>query len=62
MTGDGRSLRISVAHVVGNTSAADFVRLLYREGYLKDGELEERLASLRRLEDGGLRPKLPSVR
>lgn len=44
----------------GNTAAEQFLRLLYRDGYLGDGELEERLTCLRRLQAGELIPKVPT--
>ena len=45
----------------GKLSAEDFVRVLYREGYLKDGELELRLTAIRRLIAGELKPSMPRM-
>lgn len=42
----------------GNNDATDFVRTLYREGYLSDTEFESRLTALRRLSAGELKPDL----
>ena len=38
--------------------AEDFLRVLYREGYLEPGDFQERHAALQRLRDGELRPVL----
>lgn len=43
----------------GNTAADQFLRLLYRDGYLEGGELDERLGYLRRLQAGELKPGMP---
>jgi hypothetical protein len=44
----------------GSTSAEDFFRRLYREGYLSPSEFEERMAKLALLTAGELKPLLPS--
>jgi hypothetical protein len=40
----------------GTNSAQNFLRLLYREGYLEQGELEARLLLIERLRCGDLKP------
>lgn len=40
----------------GGASGADHVRALYRRGFLSAEDLEDRLAQIRRLSDGELRP------
>lgn len=40
----------------GGTAGADHVRSLYRRGFLSAEDLEERLAQIKRLSDGQLRP------
>lgn len=42
----------------GDTSAEDFIRSLYRKGYLKAQEMEGRLSQLQLLKGGELKPKL----
>ncbi len=42
----------------GDMLAEDFLRVLYREGYLEPGDFQERRAALQRLRDGELRPVL----
>ncbi len=42
----------------GATKAEDFLRDLYRNGYLSEGDLEKRFTLLQRLQRGELRPKL----
>ena len=43
----------------GESEAADFLRVLFREGFLSDNEFEQRLSHLERLRSGELRPLLP---
>jgi len=38
--------------------AADFLRQLYREELLSDAELADRIQTIRRLQDGDIRPEL----
>jgi 5-methylcytosine-specific restriction endonuclease McrA len=45
----------------GEMSADDFLRMLYRSGYLGPEELEGRLAALDRLRKGSLRPDTASL-
>jgi hypothetical protein len=45
----------------GNIRAEDFIRQLYREGYLSALELEGRLSALGELRDGQLKPKLANT-
>jgi len=42
----------------GDIPAEDFIRGLYRKGYLQAGEMEDRLSRLQLLRDGQLRPNL----
>ena len=42
----------------GDAPAEDFIRRLYRKGYLGAQEMEDRLAKLQLLMDGALRPNL----
>ena len=44
----------------GSLSADDFLRKLFREGFLSAAELEERLLKLARLQAGELKPELPT--
>ena len=44
----------------GAVSAEDFLRRLLREGYLSDVEFEDRIAALKRLRAGELKPNHPS--
>jgi hypothetical protein len=44
----------------GLMAADDFVRKLFRDGFLSASEMEERLLQLNRLEAGELKPSLPS--
>jgi hypothetical protein len=44
----------------GSLSAADFLRRLFRDGFLTSSELDERLLKLARLQAGELKPELPS--
>lgn len=44
----------------GASSAEDFLRRLFREGYLNDQEFEDRIEALAQLKAGKLRPKHPS--
>lgn len=43
-----------------DTSAEDFLRLLYRESVLSGAEFKDRLKSLELLRSGGLKPTFPS--
>ena len=43
----------------GSALARDFLRSLYRDGFLSDKELEGRLSHLERLECGDLKPVIP---
>jgi hypothetical protein len=43
----------------GDSEAEDFLRVLYREGFLSSDELEQRMSHLQRLRAGELRPALP---
>lgn len=43
----------------GSSSAADFLRTLYRETFLSSSEFEERLSHLERLQKGELKPEIP---
>lgn len=43
----------------GDSDAEDFMRVLYREGFLSGDEFEERLSHLQRLRAGELRPPIP---
>jgi hypothetical protein len=45
----------------GDSDAEDFMRVLYREGFLSGEEFEERLAHLQRLRAGELRPPIPGA-
>jgi hypothetical protein len=45
----------------GESDAADFLRVLFREGFLSDNEFEQRLSHLERLRSGELRPQLPKT-
>ena len=42
----------------GEIPASDFVRSLYRNGLLSQGEVQNRLAALKQLQDGGLVPEI----
>lgn len=42
----------------GSSSADDFLRVLYRDGYLNSDEFEDRLLQLKRLKAGELKPPL----
>lgn len=43
----------------GSTAVGDFLRLLYRQGYLAEGELEKRLEGVRLLQAGEIKPHIP---
>jgi hypothetical protein len=43
----------------GKSDAEDFLRVLYREGFLSGDEFEQRVSHLQRLRAGELRPALP---
>ena len=43
----------------GAVPADEFIRKLYREGYLNDREFQDRKVALERLQNGELRPQLP---
>ena len=40
----------------GATEAADYIRALYRDGFLNEGEFKQRLAMLEKLAEGELKP------
>jgi 5-methylcytosine-specific restriction endonuclease McrA len=40
----------------GATAAEDYIRALYRDGFLNEGEFKQRLAMLTKLAEGGLKP------
>lgn len=40
----------------GAAQAEDYIRALYRDGFLNDGEFKQRLAMLAKLVEGGLKP------
>ena len=40
----------------GATPAEDFIRALYRDGFLNDGEFQQRVAMVAKLADGELKP------
>ncbi len=42
-----------------DSEAEDFLRVLYREGFLSSDEFQERLSHLQRLRAGELRPAIP---
>ena len=44
----------------GDSDAEDFLRVLYREGFLSNNDFEQRVSPLQRLRAGELRPELPS--
>ena len=44
-----------------STAARDFLRSLYRDGFLSDKELEGRLSHLERLENGNIRPSVAAL-
>ena len=46
----------------GDTSAEEFARSLYRDGFVNEKELKETLASLQSLKNGELKPNLPASR
>ncbi|MGH9598742.1 MAG: HNH endonuclease, partial [Terracidiphilus sp.] len=42
----------------GNATAEDFLRRLFREGYLGESEFEDRMSALAKLREGLLKPPL----
>jgi hypothetical protein len=45
----------------GDSDAEDFLRVLYREGFLSNNDFEQRVSHLQRLRAGELRPELPQL-
>ena len=42
----------------GSSEAADFLRILYRDGFLTSNEFQDRLSHLERLQAGELKPSI----